>query len=111
VSVSRQDLIQFTSQTKISSPDFSERQKFCLQAQLKLFSSTYFWYVLRLIHLVIIVYEYIKNPKLHYINTLKEKFWIFLTYFRCILMLKHFTATQIQVFWDLTLSDWVGVTC
>jgi len=48
VSVSKQILIQFISQKKISSTDVSEIQKFCLQAPLKLCLITHFWYVLML---------------------------------------------------------------
>jgi len=43
VSVSKQILIQFTSQKRISSPDVSVRQIFCLYAPLKLCSIGTSW--------------------------------------------------------------------
>jgi len=41
---------------------------------------------------------------------LKDKSWIFLTQFYCVLMLKNVTALKVLVFWDLTVTDWMGVT-
>ena len=50
VRVSKQILIQFTSQKKLSTKNVSVRQKICLHAPLKLCSITHFWYVWMIKH-------------------------------------------------------------
>jgi hypothetical protein len=63
-----------------------------------------------IINSVRLVYKYLWLFKVPELNLLMGNFWILLTHFWHVLMLKYVTDMKIQVFWDLKVSGWVGVT-